>query len=356
MSANLSQEGRLLEDTELLSNDGHKSRLMGLKDWSVSGSGFFKSNQNAPGIEALSLIQSSLTTRSPLWVKYFPDGQDGWFGSAKVEILRVSGEVDGLDKIEVTFQATDTLEPVNVSLLPSDLPNLHHWLDATSLSLSNGDPVETWSDSGPQGYTATQTNLSFRPTYVTSVLNGLPVVRFDGFDDRMDFPSLIASDMGGLTSVEFFLVHRLPISGGNQVMFVFTVTGAGAPKLTARRTTNDGYTVGGRPSTAEGFQPFYITPHQPGWDHRILQTMVSPLDKKISARVNAKSLGGRTYAFVDDAYSAQAGTVHRIGGPTTEFVECDIAEFIMYRRTLSILEQFRIEQYLSQKWGIALAP
>ncbi len=67
--------------------------------------------------------------------------------------------------------------------VPSDISNLRLWLKADSLSLSNNDPVATWTDSSGQGFNASQGTSGNRPLYKTSIIQGLPVVRFDGTDD-----------------------------------------------------------------------------------------------------------------------------------------------------------------------------
>ncbi len=56
------------------------------------------------------------------------------------------------------------------------------WLDATTLALSDGDPVASWPDQSSQGHTCSQGNPAAQPTYRTAQQNGLPLVRFDGGD------------------------------------------------------------------------------------------------------------------------------------------------------------------------------
>ena len=60
--------------------------------------------------------------------------------------------------------------------------NTEHWLRADAITgLNDGDPVSTWI---PQVYgnDAIQTGIN-RPLYKAGILNGKPVVRFDGTDD-----------------------------------------------------------------------------------------------------------------------------------------------------------------------------
>ena len=66
------------------------------------------------------------------------------------------------------------------------LQNLSVWLKADAItSLSDGDPVSTWTDSSNNSVNATQSTTSKKPTYRTGVVNGQPAVRFDGVDDFM---------------------------------------------------------------------------------------------------------------------------------------------------------------------------
>ena len=81
----------------------------------------------------------------------------------KVSAINTNGE--SLNSLEVSVAT-----PVTVA-----------WFKADALtSLVNGASVALWSDSSGSGFTATQTTLSQRPTYVTDALNGLPVVHFNG--------------------------------------------------------------------------------------------------------------------------------------------------------------------------------
>lgn len=64
---------------------------------------------------------------------------------------------------------------------PFALSNLVVGLEADQLSLSDTDPVATWTNPG-SGPDFTQATGSARPTFRTAQVNGHPVVRFDGGD------------------------------------------------------------------------------------------------------------------------------------------------------------------------------
>jgi len=74
----------------------------------------------------------------------------------------------------------------SAGLFGPDIPdseNLQARYDATKLSLSDGESVSTWDDETGNGYDLT---AGTAPTFKTSVINGNPVVRFDGVDDFLD--------------------------------------------------------------------------------------------------------------------------------------------------------------------------
>src|SRR5262249_16288516 len=69
---------------------------------------------------------------------------------------------------------------ISLSTAPPVPPVLQVWLKADALSrLTNGAAVASWPDSTGNGYQATQNTPSRRPTFITAVINGLPVVRFN---------------------------------------------------------------------------------------------------------------------------------------------------------------------------------
>ena len=65
------------------------------------------------------------------------------------------------------------------AIIPTNLSGLAVWLDAGALGLSDGASVSDWQASGGTAYGAVQPTGTLQPTFHTSVINGLPVVRFD---------------------------------------------------------------------------------------------------------------------------------------------------------------------------------
>lgn len=64
--------------------------------------------------------------------------------------------------------------------------SLVSWLKADAIVGKNdGDAISGWADSSGNGKDATNATGAEQPLYKTSVVNGLPVVRFDGVDDDL---------------------------------------------------------------------------------------------------------------------------------------------------------------------------
>lgn len=59
------------------------------------------------------------------------------------------------------------------------------WLDANRLSLTNNDPISSWTDVSGNNNHAIQATGGFQPLFKTAQLNGMPAVEFDGTDDRL---------------------------------------------------------------------------------------------------------------------------------------------------------------------------
>ncbi len=79
------------------------------------------------------------------------------------------------------------------------------WWKADSFALADGDPVggtgNEWLDQSGNGNHLVQATAGLRPLFKTNIVNGQPVVRFDGSDDTLDFTNNFAVGAGGLTLV-----------------------------------------------------------------------------------------------------------------------------------------------------------
>ncbi len=99
--------------------------------------------------------------------------------------------------------------------------NLHVWLDASQLTLSNGDPVANWTDISGNGNNFTQFDVSRQPSFSqTGLINDRPAVSFTS-----DVISSTAISALNTDVLSYFIVYRnqssLP-SGNNFGMILST--------------------------------------------------------------------------------------------------------------------------------------
>lgn len=104
--ASLALAGDVLDDTDFTST-GMRSRLVGLRDWSVS----ITSNYDIAST-AFILVRDAWFNRTPIEVQYLPDGAKGYQGDAVVETFSHSGDVGGLESVDISLQAAAALSTV----------------------------------------------------------------------------------------------------------------------------------------------------------------------------------------------------------------------------------------------------
>lgn len=105
-NATLTLANDLLDDTDM-SSTGFRSKTLGLADWSVSApSNFDVSNS------ALVVARQAWQNRTRVVVRYLPNGVKGFQGTAYVETYTLSGDVGGLETVDINLQADSALSTV----------------------------------------------------------------------------------------------------------------------------------------------------------------------------------------------------------------------------------------------------
>lgn len=114
ISANLNHGGDVLDDTNFadISATGMRSRLLGLRDWSVSGTLLY--DTAAAGV--VTTLRNAWLNRTELVVRYLPDGTlaNGFAGPCVVETFNMSGDVGGLEQVELSLLAAGDLVAADV--------------------------------------------------------------------------------------------------------------------------------------------------------------------------------------------------------------------------------------------------
>src|SRR6266545_3871039 len=70
---------------------------------------------------------------------------------------------------------------------PTEIANCILWLDASTLALTDNDPVAIWPDGSVSGFDAVQATGDNQPTFKAAVQNGLGVVRYGDWNVNPEF-------------------------------------------------------------------------------------------------------------------------------------------------------------------------
>lgn len=240
---------------------------------------------------------------------------------------------------------------------PSRFNNLKLWLDGSDKSTlftssdclsggspANGSSIGCWKDKSTNSNNATQTTVASQPTLVTSAQNSKPVLRFDGADDYLALPDNIIAD-GDIPYTVFAVTKALDINSNPGILNLANL-GASSQALAFR------------------FDKTGLV-YNYWWDVDIS----TPIGGTLATTPYILSFSydtttGRTI-YMNGTSSATESSIGRNGvnsglgyvGRTccdSEFMNGDIDEIIVYDSTLNNLSRNKVEEYLSDKWGIVL--
>lgn len=216
---------------------------------------------------------------------------------------------------------------------PADIAGLTWWPKADAISLSDNDPVGAWPDSSISVNDATQGTAAKKPIFKTGILNGKPVVRFDGTDD-----TLVAGAAIGITGNHtYFVVVKMPNADYASPLWVTADDGAGV-NLTGRA---DGSIDYGIPWSQNSGASYYD-----GTSFYIFSLTFDGTTYRL--RKNGTGLVSAATA------SAPSNRTPRIGKsdalPTA--LNGDLAEIIIYNSTLSQTDHNLVGNHLATKYGL----
>lgn len=230
--------------------------------------------------------------------------------------------------------------------IPNAMPGLQAWWSADSLKVGNGNPVETWTTNNNEFLFVTQPTATNRPTLVDNVLNGKPVVRFDGVNDYLDGGDILDISAGGQTvfiigksnsaNGSFYAKsnlsdiprrHSITFSGGD-LYFIYHDNTRYFLNTTALLNTN--YIITSNTNIDQGKVDFYL--------NGILKK-----NQSIATNYSMNS----SYSYLIGAYNNDSDAKLPIAG---FYLNGDIAEIIVFNRPLSKLERQDIENYLRIKY------
>lgn len=217
--------------------------------------------------------------------------------------------------------------PAGPPFTPPDIAGLVAWYDASAITgLSDGDPVASWADESGNGQTATQADATKQPVYKTGIVNGLPVLRFDGSNDHLVSGLVRTQPYTAIAVVKATTGgNEYYLDGASQNQGIATATGSGILIYAGGVLT--GLTV-----------------------NMAVPQVVSTVFNGASSLMSS---GGSTVTG-DAGTGNTTGTTIGSDGAGTNCLNGDIAEMIFYDTALSTPNRQLVEGYLGAKYGIAV--
>jgi hypothetical protein len=225
------------------------------------------------------------------------------------------------------------------SFSPANVSGLAIWLKADAIiGLADGDPVTTWEDSSTNNRDATQATSASKPTYKTAIINGKPVVRFDGVDD------LMASSLSMATKpLTAFVVAKFTDFTVPRTMFGASVNGGAQFRIGTDAKMNllrqDTALIGAQTGTIATATPVLCSVTYSGAGAYVFYE-------------DGTADGSGTN---DQTFAASTMVVGRHGAAAQEWMLGDIAEILFYDSVLSTTDRDAVEDYLGDKYGITVA-
>jgi hypothetical protein len=262
-------------------------------------------------------------------ITFFPTGNSG------IVTLTANNEI-----------GSATVPNININYTVTSVPNLEFWVKADSLlGTTDGTAVGTWTDSSKMSANSTQSLASYQPIFKSNVVNGNPVLRFDGINSRMSFPDLILMN----TDYTIFAVGART-SGLHENMFLGGTTSGNQENLAFGYRQDSG-----------GFLPLTFDLAHYGND--VWNTTLNYSSKAFEywtgwfSQTFGKQIFENGVLFANNSAQtlpliSTTGTMIGYWPLVGSGFEGDIAEIIVYDRALAPDEQANIENYLKKKYGL----
>lgn len=215
--------------------------------------------------------------------------------------------------------------------------------DASTFTYSSSNVISQWADKSGNGRHATQATTSQQPTRQTNIINGLPVVRFDGSNDYLEFTNILNGD----TSFTVFWVLRpVAVTTGYKPSIAF-LSNAPDSDYGALHYVN--------PSAQGASYPFAGGLGWSFYDNSNTYTANTAYSMQFIAdgstwKVfrNGTQEGGTN---VGSSPSYQKTWISAQNNPT-RFSQFDFGEILVYNTALSGADVTANRDYLNAKWGL----
>ncbi len=257
------------------------------------------------------------------------------YGSAILNSHKSSRLNCGLNLMDVGFVGS-----LGAAFSPLDIPNLKLWLDADdagTITKDASDFVSQWDDKSGEGNDVSQATGSKQPKWIDNVQNSKPIIRFDAIDDFLNRTTFVN---GALTQPNtVFVVCKMPdtttatngfVFDGNTTRHLFThndILGASDYDIFAGVELKP-------PTTVDTTNILLYTIH--------FNTTAGSL-RKSKSQISSGNVGTNTFNGIVLAVPITLAD---------SFSNPDIAELLVYNKSLTTTERDDVETYLTDKWAV----
>ena len=243
--------------------------------------------------------------------------------------------------------------------LPSAIPTagLQLWLKGDAGVDQVNGVVSKWHDQSINGNDVVQTNTSRQPQFVSNSLNGKPIISFDGVNDKLGFTGstlisqfslfLVINNHHGTNGNEGNVITFGPNGDfGHQFFIGMAIPDFGSDTL--GMFTGNGWVRGGTPGLVAFDQWRNLSVVNTGtiwsttlqWDGNNVPLAPGGTASAISIRLG-------------DATGSGGGIGGADGVPNGSiYAKCEVAELIVYNRTVTDSERTAVENYLADKYNL----
>lgn len=223
------------------------------------------------------------------------------------------------------------------------------WLDASTLSLSNGSNVATWSDISGNGTDFSQGTTADQPLFLTNQVNGLPSIDFDGSSDYLTLNN--NSILDNEDDLSYFIVVETDNSAAAQCIISTDYSGGNAFLYKwASLFRQSSHEERGKDDTGSGFKR---SNSLSGTYNLRSNIITGSTTDQFRRYVN----GVLRHTVSVSPYSVGSHLKTILGRNTvtsTWFLNGNIPEVVIYRNAVNETQRNLIENYLAAKYNLTI--
>ena len=223
------------------------------------------------------------------------------------------------------------------------------WLRSTqgTSTTTNNNPVSDWSDISGNANHSAQVTVGLQPLFISSGMNGLPTLRFDGTNDFLVVPD--ADNLDNTTGVSVFVVAQPNTPDSQPRGLVSKRVDSGSERaysLFTYSSSNLYFDAG-----SDRFNGSDAVTDQPQIFSAVFNGAVANPRSTIYYNGQESGSGNGPTSIGNMASNLHIGILNE--GYAQGF-QGDISEVIVYRKALNTAERVVVENYLSSRYDITL--